>query len=57
MALRLQYGGISTDKIRVIEDPISALDVLIKQTQPGQTAFVLPTYTALLNYSQHLGTR
>lgn len=57
MALRLQYAGVPLNKILVISDPVQALNQLTNQTQAGQTAFVLPTYTALLDYSQHLGSR
>lgn len=45
MALRLKYAGINP---AVEEDFGKALGVLMEQTRVGETAYILPTYTAML---------
>jgi UDP-N-acetylmuramyl tripeptide synthase len=46
MALRLKYADITPSKVEL--DPEVALQALIKATKPGETAYILPTYTAML---------
>lgn len=46
MALRLNYAGIGTERTDDIEE---AVKWLVEQTPVGQTAFILPTYTAMLS--------
>jgi lipid II isoglutaminyl synthase (glutamine-hydrolysing) len=48
MAVRLKYCGISTDKIRVVPSLEQALQTALADTQPGDTLWILPTYTCLL---------
>lgn len=46
MALRLKYAGVLSD---TITDPKHALTELLKRTKAGETAYIVPTYTAMLN--------
>jgi lipid II isoglutaminyl synthase (glutamine-hydrolysing) len=48
MAVRLKYAGIPENKISCVPSLASAFSVALEQTQPNQTLWVLPTYTALL---------
>ena len=45
MALRLHYGGMESE---VVADLEAALHKLIERTPEGGTAYILPTYTAML---------
>lgn len=48
MALRLAYGGLPPAGITYQPDLTRAVTEAINQIQPGETLFILPTYTALL---------
>jgi UDP-N-acetylmuramyl tripeptide synthase len=48
MAVRLKYANVDVDRIRVIPDLRAAVDEALAATSPGQTVYVLPTYTAML---------
>ncbi|MCW2277037.1 Mur ligase family protein [Heliophilum fasciatum] len=48
MALRLQYAGIPAEQLTYQSDIAQAIAGAIKDTQPGETLYILPTYTALL---------
>jgi lipid II isoglutaminyl synthase (glutamine-hydrolysing) len=48
MAVRLKYADISTRKIVVISEPRRALDEALARSDPNDTVFALPTYTAML---------
>jgi lipid II isoglutaminyl synthase (glutamine-hydrolysing) len=48
MAVRLKYAGVETDRIRVETDLRRALELVLAVSEPGETVFVLPTYTAML---------
>ncbi len=52
LALRLKYAEISC---AVEEDLAAALRAVQNETRPGETAFVVPTYTAMLELRQLLG--
>ena len=54
MALRLKYAGCPPERIIAQPDIRTALDAMAEATQPGQTAPVLLTYTALLQTRQLL---
>ncbi len=54
MALRLHYAGIAS---KVVDSVARGVDELVKQTPEGGTAFILPTYTAMLELRKHLATR
>jgi hypothetical protein len=48
MAVRLKYGGIPQENIRVIGDLEQALTAALNETAEGETLWILPTYTCLL---------
>lgn len=48
MAVRLKYAGVEQQNIRVEESLETALTAAIQDTATGQTLWVLPTYTCLL---------
>jgi UDP-N-acetylmuramyl tripeptide synthase len=54
MAVRLKYAGIPEACIQLEPDLKTALDLALAQTQPDETLYVLPTYTALLSLKQML---
>lgn len=48
MAVRLKYAGVDTENIRVENDARRALEMALEAAEPGETIYVLPTYTAML---------
>jgi UDP-N-acetylmuramyl tripeptide synthase len=54
MAVRLKYAGIQEDRLQVQPDLKSALQLALAQTQPDETLYILPTYTALLALNKML---
>lgn len=48
LALRLKYAGVPETLIHTIPGVKSALAEAVRQCSPGETLYVLPTYTALL---------
>jgi lipid II isoglutaminyl synthase (glutamine-hydrolysing) len=48
MAVRLKYGGIPQENIRVIGSLEEALTTALNETGPNETLWILPTYTCLL---------
>ena len=57
MALRLKYAGISEEKICVEHDLDKALEMGLGQVGPGETLYILPTYTALLEIRENIRGR
>ncbi len=57
MAVRLKYGGIPPERIIPLGDVAEALDPFIETIPEGGTAFVLPTYTAMLRLRELLHRR
>jgi UDP-N-acetylmuramyl tripeptide synthase len=55
LAVRLKYAGVDAKPPQT--DPGKALDVLIKNTSEGDTAFLLCTYTAMLDLRAELVRR
>ena len=49
MAVRLKYAGVETSRIRFEPDLERALEVSLGAAEPGETVYVLPTYTAMLD--------
>ncbi|HET7035041.1 MAG TPA: MurT ligase domain-containing protein, partial [Thermomicrobiaceae bacterium] len=49
MAVRLKYAGVPADRIHPLGPLRPALDQFVEAVPPGGTAYVLPTYTALLD--------
>jgi lipid II isoglutaminyl synthase (glutamine-hydrolysing) len=48
MAVRLKYAGVDTQRIRLEADLRRALELALRAAEPGETVYVLPTYTAML---------
>ena len=48
MAVRLKYAGVPPDLIHVENDTSMALQQALARTPEGETIYVLPTYTAML---------
>jgi UDP-N-acetylmuramyl tripeptide synthase len=57
MALRLKYAGIEPGMMSVSELLGAALDEAVDALPPGQTLYVLPTYTAMLAFREMLHDR
>jgi UDP-N-acetylmuramyl tripeptide synthase len=56
MALRLKYAGWPTPSA-VTQGPAELLDAMLRTTGPGDTVFVAPTYTAMLDLRAELARR
>jgi UDP-N-acetylmuramyl tripeptide synthase len=48
MALRLKYAGIEENRILTEPNLANALDLALSNTEVGDTLYLLPTYTAML---------
>jgi lipid II isoglutaminyl synthase (glutamine-hydrolysing) len=48
MAVRLKYAGVEVERLCVEPEPGRALAVARAAAAPGETVYVLPTYTAML---------
>ena len=48
MAVRLKYAGVEPRRIRVEREPRRALELALAASEPSETVYVLPTYTAML---------
>jgi UDP-N-acetylmuramyl tripeptide synthase len=48
MAVRLKYAGVEPGRIRVENDLQRAIERALAAAEPGETVYVLPTYTAML---------
>jgi UDP-N-acetylmuramyl tripeptide synthase len=48
MALRAKYAGVPGDRIEIVPGRAEALDHALRLAGAGGTAYVLPTYTAML---------
>jgi UDP-N-acetylmuramyl tripeptide synthase len=55
LAVRLKYAGVAAEAPQT--DPGKALDLLIKSTSEGDTAYLLCTYTAMLDLRAELVRR
>ena len=53
--MRLKYAGVAAEKPQT--EPGKALDLLIKSTNEGDTAYLLCTYTAMLDLRAELVRR
>jgi UDP-N-acetylmuramyl tripeptide synthase len=55
MANRLKYAGLNADRIRPLGAELApALEAFVDSVPEGQTAYVLPTYTAMLELRANL---
>jgi lipid II isoglutaminyl synthase (glutamine-hydrolysing) len=57
MAVRLKYGGVPAKRITPLGDLRAALDRFVETVPDGGTAYVLPTYTAMLQLRRMLEQR
>jgi UDP-N-acetylmuramyl tripeptide synthase len=48
LAVRLKYAGVASERIVLESDPRRALEQALARSDPGETIYVLPTYTAML---------
>jgi UDP-N-acetylmuramyl tripeptide synthase len=48
MAVRLKYAGVELSHIRVEPDFHRAIELALSASEPAETVYVLPTYTAML---------
>jgi lipid II isoglutaminyl synthase (glutamine-hydrolysing) len=55
LAIRLKYAGVKAEEPQT--DPANALDLLIKSTGEGDSAYLLCTYTAMLDLRAELVRR
>ena len=54
MAVRLKYAGVNAELIEVGKSPAGALDAAVAALPEGATLYVLPTYTAMLEFRKML---
>jgi len=54
MAVRLKYAGVESSRLRVEPDLDRALELTLRAAEPGETIYVLPTYTAMLSMRELL---
>ena len=54
MAVRLKYAGVDAARLRVESELQLALELALRSSEPGETVYVLPTYTAMLALRQLL---
>ena len=57
MAVRLKYAGIYTNRIEIEYDKGTMLDAALNSLKPGETLYILPTYTAMLEIRKILKKR
>jgi UDP-N-acetylmuramyl tripeptide synthase len=54
MAVRLKYALVPTERIVVEPEPARALAAAVARSEPNETIYVLPTYTAMLDLREGL---
>lgn len=57
MAVRLKYAGIYSNRITIEYDKNNMLDSALNSLKPGETLYILPTYTAMLDIRKTLKKR
>jgi UDP-N-acetylmuramyl tripeptide synthase len=57
MAVRLKYAGLPEGRLRVLPELPAALDAALAALPAGETLFILPTYTAMLELREDLARR
>lgn len=57
MAVRLKYAGIFTDRITIEKEYGALLDKALDLLKAGETLYILPTYTAMLDIRKILKKR
>jgi UDP-N-acetylmuramyl tripeptide synthase len=48
LAVRLKYAGLPQERLILESEPRRALEQALSRSEPGDTIYVLPTYTAML---------
>jgi UDP-N-acetylmuramyl tripeptide synthase len=48
MAVRLKYANVESQRIQVEPDLARSLEIALAKSEPGETVYMLPTYTAML---------
>ncbi len=56
MALRLKYAGIPPERIQIERNLMQSIHMAAQQTQPDETLYIMPTYTALLEMRELLAS-
>ncbi|MEB3244961.1 MAG: MurT ligase domain-containing protein [Vampirovibrionales bacterium] len=54
MSVRLKYAGVSPQQLQCHPNVIEAINAALNTSAPGETLYVLPTYTVLLQLKQWL---
>jgi UDP-N-acetylmuramyl tripeptide synthase len=57
MMVRLRYAGVEPDRMAEEPELPQALECALAELPPHTTLFVLPTYTAMLDFREHLAER
>jgi len=57
MAVRLKYAGVETEKLHLEPAIDRALNAALNALPEGETLYVLPTYTAMLDFRKMLHGR
>ena len=57
MALRFRYAGFEPDRMSVVSSVPAALNTALRASNPAGDLYVLPTYTALLEFQAVLAER
>ncbi len=57
MATRLKYAGVSTERIHPLGSLQTAFDQFVEKIPAGETGYILPTYTAMLELREMLASR
>ena len=48
LAVRLKYAGLPPERLVLASEPRRAIEEALARSEPGDTVYVLPTYTAML---------
>jgi UDP-N-acetylmuramyl tripeptide synthase len=57
MAVRLKYAGVPVERVHLVDSVAEGLDAGLASVPPGDTLYVLPTYTATLDLRRLVGRR
>ncbi len=57
LALRFRYAGADTERMAVVPEPAAAFDTALQACGPRGRLYVLPTYTAMLDFRGVLAGR
>ena len=57
LALRFRYAGADSTRMSVVPEPAAAFDMALQACGPNGRLYVLPTYTAMLDFRHVLANR